>query len=137
MVNNDPVFISVTVMLVQVQQQFKMGKGWGAVIGGFYRSKAVEGVIFVEPVAQINAGVSKQVLKNKGSIRLNVRDVLAMGTTKGYSNHGGVDMHFKNVNESRVVNMSFTWRFNKGKENNAGQRKSGSAEDEQNRVKKS
>ena len=136
-VNNDPVSINVTVMLVQAQQQFKMGKGWGAEIGGFYRSKAVEGVIFVEPVAQVNAGISKQVLKNKGSIRLNVRDVFAMGTTKGYSKYGGVDMHFKNVNESRVVNMTFTCRFNKGKENNAGQRKSGSAEDEQNRVKKS
>jgi len=135
--NNEPVAMSITTVLLQAQQQFKVGKGWGAELGGFYRTKGVEGVIFIEPVAQLNAGFSKQVLKNKGSIRLNVQDIFAMGTTKGYSKYGTVDMRFKNVNESRVVNMSFTWRFNKGRENNADQRKRGGANDEQNRVKKS
>ncbi len=58
-----------------------------------------------------------------------------MGVFKGYSKYGNVDAQFRNVNDSRTVSLSFTYRFNKGKMNGAGQRKKGGADDEQNRVK--
>jgi iron complex outermembrane receptor protein len=74
-------------------------------------------------------------LKNNGTIRLNVRDMFAGGVFKGYSKYSNVDVQFRNVNDSRAGSLSFTWRFNKGKSNAAGQRKRGGAEDEQNRVK--
>ncbi len=134
-VNAEPISISLTGLMGQLQQQFKMGKGWAAEVSGFYRSKSVEGVIFIEPFAQVRAGFSKQVLKNKGTVKLNVNDIFAMGTFKGYSKYGDVDASFRNVNDSRAVSVSFTWRFNKGKENGAGQRKKGGADDERNRVK--
>jgi hypothetical protein len=66
---------------------------------------------------------------------LNVRDIFAGGVFKGYSKYGTVDAQFKNVNDSRAVSISFTYRFSKGKENGNGQRKKGGADDEQNRVK--
>mgnify|MGYP003380520145 CR=1 FL=1 len=34
---------------------------------------------------------------------------------QGYSKYGNVDAKFTNVNDSRAVTMSFTYRFNKGK----------------------
>lgn len=134
-VNNDHIAIGNTGFMVQAQQQFKWGKGWGAEVSGFYRSKALEGVIFIQPIVQVNAGFSKQVLKNKGSIRLNVRDIFAGGVFKGYSKYSNVDAQFKDVNDSRAASISFTYRFNKGKLKAGSSRKNGGADDETNRVK--
>lgn len=134
-VGTEPISLGVTSFLVQLQQQFKFSKGWAAELSGFYRSKGLEGVIYIKPIAQLNAGVSKQVLKNKGSLRLNIRDIFAGGVFRGYSKYGTVDANFKNVNDSRAVSLTFTYRFNKGKlKANSGKRNSG-ASDEQNRVK--
>ncbi|MBP6233376.1 MAG: TonB-dependent receptor [Chitinophagaceae bacterium] len=133
-VNNENISIGLTMLMVQVQQQFKWGKGWGAELSGFYRSNAVEGVIFIQQMAQVSAGFSKQILKNKGSIRLNVRDIFAGNVAKGYSKYGNVDAKFTNVNDSRAVTMSFTYRFNKGKLKAGSNRKNNGASDEQQRV---
>jgi len=134
-VNNEFISIGVTGFMTQVQQQFKWGKGWGAELSGFYRSRAVEGVIFIKGFAQVNAGFSKQILKNKASVRLNFRDIFNGSKFQGYSKYSNVDAKFTDVNDNRSASISFTWRFNKGKlKANAG-RKDGGASDEQNRVK--
>ena len=134
-VNNESISLGITSFMVQVQQQFKFNKGWAAEVSGFYRSKGLEGVIYIQPITQINAGVSKQILKDKGSIRLNVRDIFAGGVFKGYSKYGTVDAHFTDVNDSRAGSLTFTYRFNKGKLKAGSTKKNGGAGDEQNRVK--
>jgi len=135
LVNNEQISIGQTSFMVQMQQQFKFSKGWAAELSGFYRSKGLEGVIYIMPIVQVNAGVSKQVLKNKGSVRLNVRDIFAGGVFKGYSKYGTVDATFKDVNDSRAVSLTFTYRFSKGKLKAGSSKKAGGASDEQNRVK--
>ncbi len=135
LVNNEQISIGITTFMAQVQQQFKFGKGWAAELSGFYRSKGLEGVIYIKPMAQVNAGVSKQILKNQGSIRLNVRDIFAGSVFKGYSKYGTVDADFKNVNDSRAVSLTFTYRFNKGKLKASSSKRNSGASDEQNRVK--
>lgn len=134
-VNNENISIGIAMLMVQAQQQFKWGKGWGAEVSGFYRSKGLEGVIFIQPIVQVNAGFSKQVLKNKGSVRLNFRDIFAGSRFKGYSKYGNVDAKFTDINDSRAVSLSFTWRFNKGKLKASSGKKEGGATDEQERVK--
>lgn len=134
-VNNENISIGITSFMMQVQQQFKWGKGWGAELSGFYRTKGVEGVIFIQPIAQVNAGFSKQVLKNQGSIRLSVKDIFGGSVFKGYSKYSNVDAQFKDVNDNQSVSISFTYRFNKGKLKASGSRKSGGAGEEQSRVK--
>ncbi len=134
-VNNESISIGITSFMMQLQQQFKLGSGWSAELSGFYRSKGLEGVIFIQPIAQVNAGLSKQILKNKGSIKLNFRDIFAGNTFKGYSKYGTVDASFKDVNDSRAVSINFSYRFSKGKLKANNSRRSGGANDEQNRVK--
>jgi hypothetical protein len=133
-VNNENISLGLTMAMVQVQQQFKWGKGWGAEVSGFYRTKGIEGVIFIKPIGQVNAGFSKQVLKGKGSVRLNIRDIFSGNTFKGYSKYGNVDAKFTNINDSRAASISFTWRFNKGKLKASSGKREGSASDEQERV---
>ena len=135
LVNNEQISTGVTTFMAQVQQQFKLGKGWAAELSGFYRTKGLEGVIYIKPMAQVNAGASKQILKNQGSIRLNVRDIFAGGVFKGYSKYGTVDATFRNVNDSRAVSLTFTYRFNKGKLKAGSSKKNSGASDEQDRVK--
>lgn len=135
LVNNERISIGITTFMAQLQHQFKFKKGWAAELSGFYRSKGLEGVIYIKPMVQVNAGFSKQVLKDKGSIRLNVRDIFAGGVFKGYSKYGTVDANFKNVNDSRAVSLSFTYRFNKGKLKAGSSKRNSGAGDEQNRVK--
>lgn len=134
-VNNENVSLYIAGFMVQAQQQFNLGKGWNAEVSGFYRSKGLEGVIFIEPIGQVNAGFSKQVFKNKGTVRLNVRDIFAGGVFKGYSKYSNVDAQFKDVQDSRAVSLSLTWRFNKGKLKATNGKRQGGAEDEQSRVK--
>ncbi len=134
-VNNEPISLGITSYMVQLQQQFKLSKSWSAELSGFYRSKGLEGVIYIKPIVQVNAGISKQVFKNKGSLRLNVRDIFAGSVFKGYSRYGTVDANFKNVNDSRAVSLTFTYRFNKGKLKASNSKRNSGASDEQNRVK--
>lgn len=135
LVNNEHISTGITTFMAQVQQQFKFGKGWGAELSGFYRSKGLEGVMYIKAMTQVNVGFSKQVLKNQGSIRLNVRDIFAAGVFKGYSKYGTVDAEFKNVNDSRAVSLTFTYRFNKGKLKAGSSKRNSGASDEQGRVK--
>lgn len=135
LVNNENISIGVTAFMTQLQQQFSFGKNWTAEVSGFYRSKATEGVIVIQPILQVNAGISKQILKKKGSIRLNVRDVFANGVFKGYSKYNNIDIQFRNVNDSRAVSLTFSYRFNKGKLKAGSTKRNNGASEEQNRVK--
>jgi len=92
-------------------------------------------VIFIEPIAQVGAAFSKQVMKNKGSVRLNFRDIFAGSVYKGYSKYGSVDAKFRDVNDSRAISISFTYRFNKGKLKAGSNRNTDGASEEQSRVK--
>lgn len=132
-INNAPVNISATSFMANISQQFKFNKGYSAEISGFYRSESIEGVFRIKPFGIVNIGISKQIMKNKGSIRLNVRDIFWSQKIKGESKYGTVDANFRQFNDNRIANITFTYRFSKGK-GASGPRKRGGAEDEQSRV---
>jgi outer membrane receptor protein involved in Fe transport len=133
-VNGDAVTIGATTGMFNVMQQFKFNKGWGAEVSGFGRTEGVEGIFRIKAFGMMNLGLSKQVLKNKGSVRVSVRDVLWSQRIQGESKYSNIDAKFQQFGESRVVNVSFTYRFSKGKVGNV-QRKRGGANEEANRVK--
>jgi outer membrane receptor protein involved in Fe transport len=133
-VNDNFVSLDATMFMLNSSQQFKFAKTWSAEVSGFYRSGGVEGVIVFKPMGMVSMGMGKQVLKNKGSVKLNVRDVFFTQRFKASSNYGNVDAAFQNQNDSRVVSLSFSYRFSKGKVNGGPKRKTGGAGEEQNRV---
>ena len=133
-VNGDQVTVGATTGMFNIMEQFKFNKGWGAELNGFYRTESVEGVFRIGGFGAVNMGVSKQVLKNKGSVRLNVRDIFWSQRVQGGSQFGNIDAMFQQYNDSRIVNVSFTYRFSKGKVAIV-QRKRGGASEEAGRVK--
>lgn len=115
-------------------QQFKFAKTWSAELSGFWRSKGVEGVIVTKPVGMLSMGVSKQIMKNKATVRLNVRDIFRTQEFRASTKYANVDASFVEWRDSRVANIGFTYRFSKGKMNGGPKRRNSSASDEQSRV---
>lgn len=116
-----------------MQNQFTLPKGWSAELSGYFNSKAIYGTVVGMPQGAVNFAVAKKVLKDKGSVKLNVRDILGIQQWKGYSRYQNVDVKIHNTWESRVVNLTFTYRFSKGQK--AEQRNHSSSDEEQSRVK--
>jgi hypothetical protein len=132
-VNNSYVEIEATSLMLNGSQQFNFAKTWSAEISGFYRTQGIEGVIHAKPIGMLAVGLTKQVMKNKGTVRINLRDVFKTQNFRGSSKYSNIDAAFQENRDSRVVNIGFTYRFNKGKINQR-KRSNGSANDEQNRV---
>ncbi|MDB5252500.1 MAG: TonB-dependent receptor [Flaviaesturariibacter sp.] len=128
--------IDATNLTLNMNNQFRFGKGWSAELSGFYRGRGVWGQILTHPMGQLNFAVSKQVLKGKGTVKFNVRDLLYTNFPKGdLKNTGNVQAYFENRRDSRVGNLSFSYRFGKPIKGAQQRRKVGGADDEQGRVK--
>jgi outer membrane receptor protein involved in Fe transport len=134
-VNEEPISLSATTLMINGTQQFKLNKTLSAELSGWFRSGFIEGVIEAKSMGALSVGFSQQVLKGNGTLRLNVRDVLGTQRFRGVSKYGSVDAAFQNRWDSRAVNVGFTYRFNKGKMNGGPKKKTGGgANDEQSRV---
>lgn len=117
-----------------MQNQFTLPKGWSMELSGYYNSKAVYGTIVGLPQGSVNFAVAKNILKDKGTVKLNFRDFLGLQQWSGYSRYQNIDVSIHNRWDSRVISVSFTYRFNKGQ--GAEQRRNNNgADEEQSRVK--
>ncbi|WP_153796666.1 outer membrane beta-barrel family protein [Foetidibacter luteolus] len=133
-INNGYEDVSGIGFMANVSNQFTLPKEWTLELSGFYRGRMIEGTLVSRPMGALNFAVSKNILKKKGTIRLNIRDFLDVQQFRGYSKYQNIDVDIRNQWDNRVVNLSFTYRFSKGQ--GAGQqRKRGGAGDEANRVK--
>ncbi len=133
-VNNASIDRSATAFTLNGTQQFKVTKTFGAEISGMFRSGGLNGVMRTNPFGQVTAGLSKKILKSKGTIRLTVRDIFWTQRLKGLTQYGNVDVQFRQVNETRVATLGLTYNFSKGKKIAPVKRTQGSASDEQNRM---
>ena len=133
-INGDYTEIGATTGQFNVSNQFKFGKGWSAELSGFYTTPMVNGVFKIQDFGALNAGIGKQVMKGKGTVRVNARDILYTQKIRGTSRFSNIDAAFQQQRDSRVVNVNFTYRFSKGKVNGQ-KRRTGGATEEQNRVK--
>ncbi|HSU29466.1 MAG TPA: TonB-dependent receptor [Chitinophagaceae bacterium] len=133
-VNGDYIEKGGTTGLLNISNQFKFGKTWAAEVSGFYRTPAIEGIFKIFGIGQMNIGLSKQIMKGKGSVRFSLRDVFMTNKARGESRFSNIDAEFQQKRDSRVATLNFTWRFSKGKTAAAKRRASG-ASDESSRVK--
>ena len=131
---NDPIDIQFTSFMGNMTNSFSFAKpGINAEISGWYRSKTAEGLLIAKEMWAVNAAVSKTMFKKKGTLKVGIRDIFFTQQFKGYAKYSDVDVNVFSRRDSRQFNASFTYRF--GKKNIApARRKSGGAEDEQNRV---
>lgn len=128
-----PIVARVDQLNVSLSNQFQFKKGWAAEFSGYYQTNSqIDLQESLTPQGEMGFGVSKQILKGKGTIRLNARDILYTQNYSGYSHFQNSDEPFKVKWDSRVVRISFTLRF--GKAMKAIKRSGGGATEEAERA---
>ena len=132
--NGEKLDVSGTNFTTNINNQFSFKKGWSAEISGFYRSKSVEGQIIIKSLSQADIGVKKDILKNKGALKLSIRDIYGPRTARGKIDFQNTEASFQQYNDSRVATLSFNYRFGKPVKGQP-KRRTGGAGDEQNRIK--
>jgi outer membrane receptor protein involved in Fe transport len=136
LLNGENVKLGAGTYLINLNNQFTLKNGWSAELSGFYRTPGIEGQILISKLGQVNVGVQKQVLKSKGTLKLNIRDIFYTMPVTGEINFQRTAATFAQQGDSRVATVSFVYRFGKPIKG-AQNRKTGGAGSEQNRVKSS
>lgn len=113
---------------------FKLPQGFTAELSGFYRSPFVYGIITGQAMYMASVGLQKSFWHQKANLKLNVNDVFNTRRFAGEVKFQNIDVTVKNRWDSRVANLTFTYRFGKAA-SKPEQQKTG-IEEEQNRVKK-
>ncbi|MGH2643931.1 MAG: outer membrane beta-barrel family protein, partial [Chitinophagaceae bacterium] len=97
--------------MLYTQQNFILSNGWKGELSGMYRSKNIMGPMVMYPMGMISAGISKSLMKDKATLKLNVQDILQTMHFKGDINfgdlHGATEFHLLD----RAANLTFTWNF--------------------------
>lgn len=123
----------VNQLSLNISNQFTLFKIYNAELSGFYITRArndLQEILY--PTGQVSFGISRPVMKKKGTIRLSARDIFYTTTMEGLTQFDRATEYFILKRDSRVVNISFTYRF--GKSYKTMRRNGGSANDEAERV---
>ena len=112
---------------------FTLPNGFSAECGLYYQARQIYGYLDVQPLWMLNLGVQKHLFHKKATLRFNIQDVFFKGYPKATSNYIGYQESFVAIRETRVANLSFTYRFGSNTITPA-KRRSGGAEEEKNRA---
>ncbi len=128
-----PLKATIDQVNIGLNNQFQFKKGWAAELSGYYQTKSqIDLQEWLTPQGQLDLGVSKSILKNQGSLRLAVKDLFHTQNYSGYSTFENADEPFKIQWDTRVVRLTFNWRF--GAAMKAIKRSAGGAAEEVDRV---
>lgn len=105
---------SVLQFNISTNNQFKISEHYTAELSGFYtgrsRNDLQEALL---PTGQLNIGLSKTILKKKGTLKLSIRDIFHTQVMEGNTDFQNADEYFIIRRDSRVVSVAFTYRFGK------------------------
>jgi iron complex outermembrane receptor protein len=124
---------SIKQLNLSMNNQFRIGKIYTAELSGTYTTRARNDLQeLLYPTGQLLAGVSRPVLKKKGTLKLTMRDIFYTQAMEGFTTFQSADEYFIVRRDSRMVSLVFTYRF--GKAYKSARRNSSSASDEMQRV---
>lgn len=124
---------AITQLNTNINNQFKLKKGWAAELTGYYITRSQEDIQeVVEPTGQVGAGLSKSLFNNKATLKLAFRDIFYTQAMNGLTLFKDTEEYFEMKRDTRVAVLSFTWRF--GKSFKGGVKRRGSADDEMQRA---
>ncbi len=120
-----------------MQNSFKLGKGYTAELSGFFNSPSIwQGAFKSKAIYNIDGGISKTILKGKGTVKAAVSDIFNTLKFSGYANFSGQKSTFNGKPDSRQFKLSCSIRFGSTQVKGSRQRKS-AIEDENNRTQSS
>lgn len=119
----------------QIQNSFDLPKHFSLQLSYNYISPQIadEGLFRMSAMHGVDFGVRKQVLDKKGTLSLNVQDVFNTRKFRGTYELENQHLEINNKWESRVITLSFSYRFGNMNVKESRKRKGG-AEEEQSRL---
>lgn len=114
---------------IQTNNTFTFTKGWVAEFNGSLNTGGQYGFMVADPQWAIGAGVQKAVMKNKRTLRLNLTDIFWTNLPKSIITYDNYIEKWHAYRESRVANLTFTYRFGSNKVQQARRRSTGSEEE--------
>ncbi len=107
-----------------MQNSLKFAKTWTAELSGWYSSPSIwQGTFESKAMGGLDMGLQKQILKNKGTIKASMSDVLGTMRWKGSSNFAGQSVLASGRWESQIFKLNFSYRFGNTQVKAARQRK--------------
>ncbi|HEX6180449.1 MAG TPA: outer membrane beta-barrel protein [Chitinophagaceae bacterium] len=117
---------------VRSNNSFTLKKGWTAELNLNYSTGGRSGYMVFEPQWGVGVGVQKTVMKNKGTVRFNITDIFWTNLPQATITYEGRYIEYWHAfRETRVANLTFTYRFGNSKVAAAGKRTTGSEEERQ------
>ena len=119
-------------MNLRVNNTFTFKKGWQAELNYNLNTGGQYGYMVSEPQWGVAIGAQKSVMKNKGSIKLNMTDIFWTNLPKATITYPGSYIeNWHATRDTRVANLSFTYRFGNSKVQAARKRTTASEEERQ------
>jgi iron complex outermembrane receptor protein len=98
-------------VILSTNQHFTIAPTLAAEIFANYESPAFYGISQFKSNYYVDAGISKQLFKKRGTLRLSATDIFNTKRDRYSTNYENLDMHTVDKVESQVVKLSFTYRF--------------------------
>ncbi|RYY27813.1 MAG: TonB-dependent receptor [Chitinophagaceae bacterium] len=108
---------------------FTIGKGWTAELTGTYNSSGQDGFMVFDPRWGVSAGIQKTILDGKGTLRVNMTDIFWTNLPKAVITYDNYVEKWRAYRETRVANITFSYRFGNNKVQAARRRTTGSEEE--------
>jgi hypothetical protein len=117
------------------QHNFRLGRGWSASLSQFYSSPNIwEGTLRTHPWWNLDGGLQKLLLNGRATAKASVSDIFNTFHWAVNSNFSGQYIYSAGTSETRLLKLTFTYRFGNNQVKAARQHLTGT-EDESNRVK--
>lgn len=98
-----------------IQQNFKLGKGWSTQASSWFNAATQQAIFKTSSLGSLDLGIKKNILKDKGSLRLTFNDVFNTQRWKQTVQFANMDFIYNRKWESRGIRLQFSWSFGKGK----------------------
>jgi iron complex outermembrane recepter protein len=116
---------------LSTNNSFTFKKGWSAELNVNVNSGGRYGFMVMDPQWQLGVGVQKSIMKNKATVRFNITDIFWTGLPRAVVEFSNYIEHWHAQRETRVANLSFTYRF--GRNTVAAARRRTTASEEERR----
>lgn len=116
---------------ISTNNTFTLSKGWTIELNASVNTGGQYGFMKLDPQWQLSPGVQKTILNKKGTIRFNITDIFWTNLPRAVIEFSNYIEHWHAKRESRVANLSFTYRF--GKNTVAAARRRTTASEEERR----
>ncbi len=116
---------------VRTNNNFTLKNGWALELNANFNSGGRYGYMVLDPQWGLAAGVQKSVMNKKGTIRFNITDIFWTNLPKAVITYNNYIEKWHAFRETRVANLSFTYRFGKNTVAAARRRATGSEEERQ------